>query len=84
MRSFTPNTFGLHDMLGNVYEWTCSEYKERYDGSEERCSDQGDWYSLRGGAWRHAPGRMRAAHRLNSLYGPYTRLNFLGFRLARD
>ncbi|MDP7158949.1 MAG: SUMF1/EgtB/PvdO family nonheme iron enzyme, partial [SAR324 cluster bacterium] len=84
VRSFTPNTFGLFDMLGNVYEWTCSEYKERYDGSEERCSDQGDWYSLRGGAWRHAPGRMRAAHRLNSLYGPYTRLNFLGFRLARD
>jgi len=35
--SFKANGFGLHDTAGNVLEWTCSEYKEVYDGAEKSC-----------------------------------------------
>jgi len=84
VRSFTPNTFGLHDMLGNVYEWTCSEYKDHYDGrSEQKCSLSADYYSLRGGSWYNLPRRVRAANRVNFNF-PDLRYNFIGFRLARD
>ena len=87
VRSFTPNTFGLHDMLGNIWEWTCSRYllpihKKSYDGSEQECSDYASKYSLRGGSWYDGPGRVRAAFR-NGNY-PDSRLNSIGFRLAQD
>ena len=82
VRSFTPNTFGLHDMLGNVYERTCSEYKASYDGSEQKCSVSADYYSLRGGSWLYAPRWVRAAHR--NIYNPDYRFNYIGFRLAQD
>jgi formylglycine-generating enzyme required for sulfatase activity len=61
--SFKPNTFGLHDMLGNVWEWTCSQYKESYDGREQKCAVSARKYSLRGGSWYDGPGYVRSASR---------------------
>jgi formylglycine-generating enzyme required for sulfatase activity len=81
--SFSPNTFGLHDMLGNVFEWTCSQYKKSYDGSEQKCSVYADNYSLRGGSWSSRPGWVRAAYRDNFNF-PDFRDNYIGFRLAQD
>ena len=80
--SFNPNAFGLFDMLGNVWEWTCSEYKESYDGSEQKCAVSASIYSLRGGSWLNTPRRVRAAYRV--LYLSDSRTLHLGFRLARD
>jgi len=77
--SFAPNSLGLYDMSGNVWEWTCSAYY----GSEQKCSDSADdLYSLRGGSWYDEPWRVRAADRYN--YSPAFRANRVGFRLARD
>jgi len=80
--SFSPNTFGLFDMLGNVWEWTCSQYKKRYDGSDQKCAVSARKYSLRGGSWNDAPGFVRSAYRHS--FGPGYRFHSLGFRLARD
>jgi len=69
-------------MSGNVYEWTCSKYKERYDRSEQKCWDSASRYSLRGGSWYYRPRWVRAAHRFG--VNPGDRYNGLGFRLALD
>ena len=77
-----PNAFGLYDMLGNVWEWTCSEYDEKYEGGEKIYVD--DISSshprvLRGGAWDYDPHYLRAAYR--SKFPPAIRHNSVGFRL---
>ena len=78
---FKPNAFGLFDMLGNVWEWTCSEYKKSYDGSEQKCAVSASKYSLRGGSWYDPPGDVRSAGRY-SFGDPGYRDFSIGFRLA--
>jgi len=54
--SFAPNQFGLYDTVGNVWEWTCSEYENRYNGKEKHClgnnrAKSDSLFVLRGGSW---------------------------------
>jgi formylglycine-generating enzyme required for sulfatase activity len=79
--SFSPNPFGLHDTVGNVWEWTCSEYEDRYQGKEKRCVSNAGLFVLRGGSWNFYVGGSRAADR--SRFGPTFRHGLLGVRLAR-
>ncbi len=78
------NGFGLYDMSGNVWEWTCSEYKEDYDGAEQKCNkrDLQVLLTLRGGSWSDGSASMRSAGRLG--LAPAGCFNGLGFRLARS
>jgi serine/threonine-protein kinase PpkA len=71
-------------VLGNVLEWTCSEYDPGYGGAETRCAaaTSDAPLVLRGGAWNSGPAAVRAAYR-NRNY-PESRYNFVGFRIARD
>ena len=69
-------------MSGNVAEWTCSEYKKRYDGSEQKCVVSASKYTLRGGSWNNSPRRVRAANRDDNY--PDDRYFGIGFRLAQD
>ncbi len=48
--SFAPNPFGLYDTTGNVWEWTCSEYEDKYTGREQRCAKSADRFAVRGGS----------------------------------
>lgn len=82
--SFKANAFGLHDMLGNVWEWTEDNYHASYSGAPADGSAwQGDDAKrvLRGGSWNSAPRDVRAA--IRNSYKPALRYNFFGFRLAR-
>ncbi|MCU0834573.1 MAG: SUMF1/EgtB/PvdO family nonheme iron enzyme [Chromatiaceae bacterium] len=82
--SYAPNPWGLHDLLGNVMEWTCSEYDAAYRGVQAQCAppDATAPMVLRGGAWNSGPAAVRSAYR-NRNY-PESRYNFVGFRVARD
>jgi formylglycine-generating enzyme required for sulfatase activity len=80
---YAPNKFGLYDMLGNVAEWTCSEYDSAYAGGETRCADPnavGGRRVLRGGSWTEFPELLRFAYRFPTV--PGNRKFDYGFRLV--
>ena len=79
---FRANGYGLHDMLGNVWEWTCSAYDESYRGSEKRCGGGSGPGVVRGGSWSNSPRWARSAGRFPN--APEVRLDIVGFRLAHD
>ncbi len=80
--SFEPNKFGLFDTLGNVWEWTCSAFKDELDGSERSCVDQKDGVirAVRGGAWFNGAGLVRSSAR--NYVAPADRGGYIGFRVA--
>ena len=83
--SFETNGFGLHDMLGNVWEWVEDCWNDRYsrppdDGTAWKGGDCSRRV-VRGGAWNSQPLHIRAAVRDGVRIG--VRSNNLGFRVAR-
>ena len=82
--TFVANDFGLHDVIGNVWEWTCSGYSDHYGGVEEQCevAIQSVPRVFRGGSWYNFPDWARSATR--SAFAPGFRAAILGFRVARD
>ncbi|MGQ4385597.1 formylglycine-generating enzyme family protein [Streptomyces sp. SAS_270] len=68
-----PNTWGLHDMLGNVWEWCWDVYDAEVYGS---------YRVLRGGGWFDEHWSCRASVRRRS--HPTLRIDDVGFRVARN
>ncbi|MDM8558418.1 SUMF1/EgtB/PvdO family nonheme iron enzyme [Candidatus Parabeggiatoa sp. HSG14] len=84
--SFEANPFGLYDTAGNVWEWTCSEYENKYKGKEKRCLGKKHAIhsfilSFRGGAWGYVAKGMRSAYR--NRFKPVYFSDSVGFRVAR-
>lgn len=82
--SYRSNDFGLHDMAGNVLEWTCSLYDKDSRASARRCDEPvGErQFVVRGGSWNDEPRNVRSADRHRSQ--PDFQDYFLGFRLVRE
>jgi len=82
--SFSSNAFGLYDTVGNVWEWTCSEYERQYVGKEQQCINNENSQTelvIRGGSCFNKPKDVRTANRNWSK----SSLHFysFGFRLVR-
>jgi len=68
-----PNLWGLHDMLGNVWEWCEDQYDPEVYGL---------YRVFRGGGWSDAERGCLATNRRRS--HPTYAIDDLGFRLARS
>ena len=80
--SFKANPWSLHDMHGNVWEWTRTAYKPYpyVAGDGRNDPAEADRIVVRGGSWRDMPKRSRSAFRLN--YPAWRRVFNVGFRVV--
>lgn len=86
--SYPPNSFGLYDMAGNIYDWCQDWYAYNYyDTSSLEPSNpvgppQGVYRVLRGGCWKSLKDDMRCSHRHRNNPGAVN--GTYGFRCAAD
>lgn len=82
---FAPNAWGLHDAVGNGWEWVEDCWNDNHEGSSADGSArlEGDcsYRVIRGGSWRDGPRELRSAFRR-----PVEKRWFRGenFRVARE
>lgn len=86
VNAFKPNSFGLYQMHGNVWEWCSTESREQCLAQQRDFTVKGSInsdvheYVLRGGSWRNDGRRCRSAYRGDCV--PDRRPPNFGFRLA--
>ena len=86
--SFPANAFGIHDMVGNVYEWIADCGRDTYAGapSDGSAWEAGDgpcmWRMMRGGSWCSLPRASRPANRVK-VPDVFHDVH-VGFRIARS
>jgi formylglycine-generating enzyme required for sulfatase activity len=84
--SFAANRFGLHDMLGNVWEWTEDCWNDSHAGrpgdAQVRHAGACERRVIRGGAWNDTPMVVRSGFR--DWAAADSRSDVIGLRVARE
>jgi len=81
--SYKPNPWGLHDVHGNVWEWTRSVYQPYPYRDDDRNDPAADGPRVvRGGSWYDRPKRCTSSYRLP--YRPYQGVFNVGFRVVME
>ncbi len=78
--------YGVYQLSGNVAEWTADWYDPNYykkaPDRNPKGPDKGTQRAFRGGGWIDSTPSVRPAQRNGT--EPNTKMNWLGFRCARD
>ena len=84
--SYPANGYGLHDMVGNVMEWTNDWYEMNYYPFMPKVNpkgpDKGLYKSVRGGGWADGVGE-EVANFFRNFSDPELRAATIGFRCAK-
>ena len=85
---YRPNPWGLHDVHGNVWEWTQDCWNESYkgapaDGSAWRSGDC-LWRVQRGGSWYYVDTNLQSAYRAKYAAAANGFSYGIGFRVVRE
>ena len=85
VNSFRPNSWGLYQVHGNVWEWCqdCwnGDYHNAPAGGSAWTAGDGKYRVLRGGSWAGGPETLRPARRL--VNSRHDRSDDVGLRVAR-
>jgi formylglycine-generating enzyme required for sulfatase activity len=79
-----PNSWGLYDFHGNVWEWCADYYQDSYTGlaaKDPTGPENGSMRCTRGGGWSNRHRACRSSDRWR--YEPDTRSCYTGFRVTR-
>ena len=83
---FKPNAFGLHDMVGNVWEWTADYHADDYYAQspvdDPQGPKEGSVRVRRGGSWHTWPLYARCSYR--NWNAEDTRYTLVGVRLVAE